>query len=143
MDQIIKTLAQNLGLPESSVRNGLGILLSFVKSQAKGTEVEKFLALLPGAAELPASPPPAAAGDPAGSLLGGLLSQAGAMLGTNLGGAAAALGALQQAGIPMDKAEPLARGFFEQANSVAGPDAVNAVLAQMPALQSLLGEKEN
>lgn len=143
MDQIIKTLAQNLGLPESSVRAGLGILLNFIKSQAKGTEVEKLLALLPGAAQLAASPPPAASGSAAGSLLGGLLSQAGAMLGTDLGGAAATLGALQQAGIPLDKAEPLARGFFEQANSVAGPDAVNAVLAQLPSLESLLGEKKN
>jgi hypothetical protein len=41
----------------------------------------------------------------------------------------------------MDKAAPLAAGFFEQAKSVAGPEAVDAVLSQLPDLSSFFGNK--
>jgi hypothetical protein len=41
----------------------------------------------------------------------------------------------------LDKAAPLASGFFEQAKAVAGPEAVDAVLSQLPALGSLFGNK--
>lgn len=142
MDQIIKTLSQNLGLPESAVRSGLGILLNFVKQQSAASGNAQFtalLGLLPGAAELMSSAP---AGDEAsGGALGGLLAKAGGLLGGNLGEAAAALGALQGAGVPVDKAGDLASGFFTEAKGVAGDDAVNAVLKNLPALASMFAGK--
>jgi hypothetical protein len=143
MEQIIKSLSQSLGLPESTVRAGVGILLNMIKqktSAAGNSQFGSMIGLLPGAAELMSSTP-ATAAEPAGGGLGGLLSAAGNLLGGNLGEAAQAVSALQGAGIPMDKAVPLASGFFEQAKSVAGPEAVDAVLAQLPALGSLLGNK--
>ncbi|MDD5199735.1 MAG: hypothetical protein PHC88_08015 [Terrimicrobiaceae bacterium] len=42
-------------------------------------------------------------------------------------------------GVPLDKAAPLAGDFFEQAKTVAGPDVVNSLVQQIPALKSLLG----
>jgi hypothetical protein len=140
MEQIIKTLSQNLNLPEPAVRAGIGVLLNLLKQKTHGTQFGALLALLPGASNMMAAPAPA--GD-AGGMLGGLLSKAGGLLGGNMGGAAEALGALQGAGIPMDKAAPFAAGFFEQAKTVASPEAVDAVLAQLPALASLLGNKQN
>lgn len=142
MDQIIKSLSQSLGLPEGAIRAGLGVLLNMVKQKTAASGNAQFgalIGLLPGASELMS----AASGAPAQSSggLGGLLSAAGNLLGGNLGDAAQAVSALQGAGIPLDKAAPLASGFFEQAKSVAGPEAVDAVLSQLPALGSLLGNK--
>jgi hypothetical protein len=141
MDQIIKTLSQNLGLPEPAVRAGVGILLNLIRQKAGGPQFDAFIGLLPGAAELMGSAQGAAAGGAGGGLLGDLLSKAGGLLGGNLGDAAAAVGALEGAGIPADKAGDLASGFFQQAKTVAGDDAVEAVLKNLPALASLLGGK--
>jgi hypothetical protein len=143
MDQIIKTLSQSLGLPEPAVRAGVGIILNFVKQKSAdsgGAQFNALLALLPGANELMTAAP--ATGDAAaGGSLGGLLAKAGGMLGGNIGDTAAALGALQGAGIPMDKAGGLASGFFDQAKTVAGDDAVNAVLKNLPAIASMFTGK--
>lgn len=140
MDQIIKTLSQNLGLPEAAVKAGVGVLLNLLKQKAGGTQFESLVALLPGAGALMSAPAPATESG-AGGLLGGLLSKAGGLLGGDLGGAAAALGALEGAGIPADKAGAFAGGFIEQAQKIAGPDAVNAVVSQIPALASFLGKQ--
>ena len=142
MDQIIKTLSQSLGLPEPAVRAGVGILLNFVKQKSAASDNAAFtamLGLLPGASELMSSAP--AEGAASGGGVGGLLAKAGSLLGGNLGDAAAALGALQGAGIPMDKAGELASGFFTEAKSVAGDDAVNAVLKNLPAIASMFTGK--
>ena len=138
---IIKTLSQSLGLPEPAVRAGVGIILNFVKQKSADSGNAQFtalLGLLPGASALMSSTP---AGDAGGGALGGLLAKAGGLLGGNLGDAAAALGALQGAGIPMDKAGELASGFFTEAKGVAGDDAVNAVLKNLPAIASMLAGK--
>ena len=141
MDQIIKSLSQSLGLPEPAVRAGVGILLNFVKQKSAASGNAAFtsmLGLLPGASELMSATP---AGGDAGGGVGGLLAKAGSLLGGNLGDAAAALGALQGAGIPMDKAGELASGFFTEAKGVAGDDAVNAVLKNLPAIASMFTGK--
>lgn len=145
MEQIIKSLSQSLGLPEPAVRAGVGILLNFVKQKSAASGNAQFtalLGLLPGASELMTSTPAAGSGDGSGGgALGGLLSAAGSLLGGSLGEAAQAASALQSAGIPLDKAAPLASGFFDQAKSVAGDDAVNAVLKNLPALASMFAGK--
>jgi len=145
MEQIIKSLSQSLSLPEPAVRAGVGILLNMVKQKCAASGNAQFtalLGLLPGASELMTSTPMAGgAASDGGGALGGLLSAAGNLLGGNLGQMAQAASALQGAGIPLDKAAPLATGFFDQAKSVAGDDAVNAVLKNLPALASMFGGK--
>jgi hypothetical protein len=139
MDEIIKSISAKLSLPEATVREGIGVMLNFVKQRVAGTEFEKFLAMVPGSEGLAAAAAPA--GSPgAEGILGGILGKAGGMFGGDFAAAAEAMGALQKAGIPMDKAIPLASEFFAQAKTIAGPDAVNAMLDQMPALKSLLGK---
>lgn len=137
MEEIIKNISLKLNLPESVVRQGVGIILSFVKQKAAGTQFERFIALLPGASGVLASAP-SSSGSAGGGLLGGILGKAGGLMGGNLGAAAEAMGALQRAGIPIDKAAPLASEFFNQAKAVAGPESVAALLEQIPALKSLL-----
>lgn len=136
MDQIIQSLSAKLNLPEAVVRSGLGILLNFIKQRASGTQFEHFVALLPGATGLMSS---STAGGSSGGLLGGLLQKAGGLLGGNLGDVTEALGAMQQAGVPLEKAGPLAGEFFEQAKQTVGPETVEGLLSQIPALKSLLG----
>ena len=136
MDQIVKSLAEKLNLPESVVRSGIGILLNFIKKEAAGSQFEKFIAFLPGADDLMATAP---AGGSSGGLLGGLLEKAGGLIGGNLGSATEAIGALQEAGIPLEKAAPLAGEFLEHAKQAASPDVVSELLEQIPALKSLLG----
>lgn len=129
MDEIIKALSQKLNLPEESIRSGIATILRFLKERAAGTEFEKFVSAIPGADNLAASAAAAPSGGASG-LLGGLLG--------NMGGLAEAAAALQKAGIPIDKAAPLASGFLDEARSVVGPEKVDALLAQVPALKALL-----
>jgi hypothetical protein len=143
MEQIIKALSQSLSLPEPVVRTGIGIVLNFVKQKSAdsgGAQFNALLGLLPGASELMTSAPSTDAAA-SGGALGGLLAKAGGMLGGNLGDTAAALGALQGAGIPLDKAGALTSGFFTEAKGVAGNDAVEAVLKNLPAIASMFGAK--
>ncbi len=137
MDEIIKNISLKLNLPESVVRQGVGIILNFVKQKAAGTQFEHFIALLPGASGVLANAPTSSS-SAGGGLLGGLLGK----MGGNLSAAAEAVGALQNAGIPIDKAAPLASEFFDQAKAVAGPESVAALLDQIPALKSLLSKTE-
>jgi len=144
MDQIIKSLSQSLNLPEPAVRAGVGILLNFVKQKCAASGNAQFtalLALLPGASDLMSSTPASGATGGGGGALGGLISAAGSLLGGGFGEAAQAASALEGAGIPLDKAAPLASGFFDQAKTVAGDDAVNAVLKNLPALASMFAGK--
>ena len=65
MEQIIKSLSQSLGLPETAVRAGVGILLNLVKQQSAASGNAQFaalLGLLPGASELMTSTPAAGSG---------------------------------------------------------------------------------
>ncbi len=138
MDEIIKAISQKINLPESVVRQGLGIVLNLVKQRSTGTQFEQLIKLIPGAGDVVAGGAPVESSE-AGGMLGGLLGKAGGLLGGDLGAAAEALGSLQKAGIPVDKAGPLAKEFFDQAGAIAGPETVNALLEQMPALKSLVG----
>ena len=70
------------------------------------------------------------------------MEKAGGMLGGNLGGVAGAVAALKKTGVPLDKAGPLAGEFLEQAKGVAGPELIDSLLEQVPALKSLLGESK-
>ena len=136
MEQIIQAISSKLNLPEPVVRAAVGIILNFLKEKSKGTEFEKFAALIPGTQGVMGAAP---AGADCGGLLGGLLEKAGGLFGGDLGGAAGAVAALEKAGVPLEKAGPLAGEFFEQAKTVAGPEAVDALLQQIPALKALLG----
>lgn len=139
MDQIIASLSQKLNLPESAIRAGLGVILRFIKEKAEGSQFETLIEQVPGAKALLAAEP--AEGGSGSGLFGGLLGAAGGLLGGQTGDAAKALGALQQAGIPLDKAAPLAEQFLEQAKGLVGPETVESLLNSVPALKALLGGK--
>jgi len=141
MEQIIKAISEKLNLPEGVVRSGAGILLNFIKQKAAGSQFEALLNFLPGASGLMASAVSPGASAGGGSLLGGILGKAGSLLGGQTGEAAAVVGALSEAGVSPDKAAPFASELFEQIKGVAGPDLVNDLVSNIPAIKSLLGDK--
>jgi hypothetical protein len=64
------------------------------------------------------------------------------LIGGHSAEAGKAISALEQAGVPADKALPFATGFFEKVKEIVGPDAINQLAANVPALQTFLaGEK--
>jgi UDP-N-acetyl-D-mannosaminuronic acid transferase (WecB/TagA/CpsF family) len=132
MNEFIAQLAEKLSLPESTVRSGVGVLLKLLREKTSGTEFAGFLARIPGGAELAGQVPEAAAA--ASSGLGGLLG----MLGGQAADLAKASAALQQAGVPADKILPLASGFFEKAQEVAGPEVMEELSRSFPILKTLL-----
>lgn len=141
MNQIITLLSQKLGLPEETVKSGLATILRLLKEKASGSDFEKLIDLIPGAADLLATTPAPAASDASG-LLGGILGAAGGLLGGQAGDAAKALSAFQAAGVPVDKIAPLARGFFEQLQTSGGGELTEKLMETIPALKAMLGGKQ-
>ncbi|HRJ71170.1 MAG TPA: hypothetical protein PLS03_03035 [Terrimicrobiaceae bacterium] len=131
MDQIISFISGKLGISESVARESVKVLLQFAQKQTAGTDLEKLIAQIPGAAELIAEPPSAgaaAAPNPLGGLLGGFLG----------GDAAKAISGLQAAGLDFTQVAPFLKAFVEKSREVAGPETVDEVLKKIPALQTFL-----
>jgi len=140
MNQIITLLSQKLGLPEETVKSGLATILRLLKEKTTGSDFEKLIALIPGAADLLASAPAPASSDASG-LLSGILGAAGGLLGGQAADAAKALSAFQAAGVPVDKIAPLARGFFDQIQASGGAELTDKLMESIPALKAMLGGK--
>jgi hypothetical protein len=132
MNDTIKLLSEKLALPESTIRNAIGVLLNLLREKTPAAEFEKFVSRVPGAAELVSQVPAAASGATGG--LGGLLG----MLGGQAADLARASAALQQAGVPTDKIMPLVTEFFAKAREAAGPEAIDDLSRSFPILKTLL-----
>ncbi|MFV0414910.1 MAG: hypothetical protein ACK5NG_00935 [Chthoniobacterales bacterium] len=139
MEAIIQAISQRMGLPEIAVRSGVGVILRFIKEKAEGSQFETLLKLLPGASGLMGEGA-SQSNEGGGGLMGSILGSAGSLLGGNLGDAAQALGALQKAGIPIDKAGEFAGEFMKQAEDATEGNAIHDILTQIPALKDILGK---
>jgi predicted lipid-binding transport protein (Tim44 family) len=165
METIISHLSERLGLPEATIRSGLGVLLRFLREKAEPGQFDAVVGMVPGMKELLAMEPvaaapvdasaaapesPAGGGGLLGSLLGGGLSGLGGLAGlSKLGGLGelgklvgsgdlgGVLSGLQNAGIPAQQAIPLARAFVEEVRKEAGPEGVEKLLSAVPALKAL------
>lgn len=135
MNDIIKSLAEQLALPVSTIEAATGVLLNLVREKVPAAEFEKFVTLIPGGAELIAQIPQSTIGAEGSS--GGLSGLLG-MLGGQAADLAKASAALQQAGVPVDKIMPLASGFFAKAREVAGPEVIEDLSRNFPILKTLL-----
>jgi Protein of unknown function VcgC/VcgE (DUF2780) len=134
MQEIIELVSAKLGVPESTARDGIKILLRFAQKQIPEADFQKLIARIPGAAELLTESLAAPAAAPASGLFGGL----GALLGGQAGAAAQALSELQAAGIEMAQIAPFMQFFVEKAREVAGPETVDMIFKEIPILQGFL-----
>lgn len=138
MKEIVANLAKQLGLPESTIESALAVIIRLLKEKAGAAEFEKLAALIPGIGQISESTP----GGTAGAGLPGMLGALGGLLGGQAADAAKAFASLQQAGVPVEKIPPLARGFFEQVRAAGGGEIASQIASAIPALKSVLGESE-
>jgi hypothetical protein len=135
MEQLIQSIATKLNLPESSVRSGVQVLLKFLSEKSHGTQLGEIISKIPGAQTLLNTPVEKAEGSP--GLLGGLFGTAGSFLGGQSGDIAKVAASLQQSGIDFSKAIPFVQTFIAEAKQRVGPEVVDQILAQIPALKNL------
>lgn len=135
MEEIIRSISQKLNIPETSVRSGLQVLLTFLKDKSKGTQLEPFLEKIPGAQALLNTKVETPEGN--SGFLGGILGSAGSMIGGQAGDIAKVTAGLQQSGIDLTKIAPFVETFVEQARETLGPDVMNQIFEQIPALKAL------
>jgi len=112
MNQIITLLSQRLGLPEETVKSGLATILRLLKEKVSGSDFEKLINLIPGAADLLAGAPA-----PASSARQRAPGRNSGCCGRNARRPGwpkppRRFSAFQTAGVPVDKIAPLARGFL-------------------------------
>jgi hypothetical protein len=137
VNQIIASISQKLGLPEPVVASGITVVLNFIKKEAKGTQYEQFISLIPGAPQQAAAPLPTGGG----GLFGGLLGAAGSLMGGQAGGIAQAVSGLQSAGIQPDQIAPFVQSFFHETKQATSPEHVESLLTHLPMLQDFLQGK--
>jgi hypothetical protein len=129
MDQIIKFVSERLSVSESVARDAIKVLLEFARKRAAGTHLEKLLMEIPGVRALLGDTPSSA---------GGGLSGLGSFVGGPVGDAAKAFFDLQSAGLSSAQIGPFVRTFLEKTREVVGPETVEEILKQIPALRSLV-----
>ena len=128
MQDLISRLARTAGLSEEVTAKAAAIVLDFLDRDAS-TVAGPFLDRFPGARDLIATRKPQAS-------RGGLLAGLGAMLGG--GGAIAAFNDLTALGLDLDQIRTLLSAIITEARATAGDEAVDAVLAEIPALRQIL-----
>ncbi|MFH1843345.1 MAG: DUF2780 domain-containing protein, partial [bacterium] len=115
MDSIQDFIAQaagNLGISVNSARSTTSGLLDLIKSQVADADGQEFIAKIPGAANLMAQAPQAAAASEGGSVLGGLMGKAGDLLGGNIGSKLGVMGLFKHSGLSGDQAGSFVSMFF-------------------------------
>src|SRR5262245_2955391 len=122
MEELIARIAGNVGIDESTARQAVGVILSFLYQEGDQAKVVALVEKIPGAeAFVQASDPDSAAS------LGGL----GGLMG---GGAMAVLGKLQALGLGMSEIQGVTKETVDFAREKAGADIVNDIVGSIPGL---------
>ncbi len=129
MDEIIKVVSQRLGVSESVAREAIKVLLEFARKRTAGTKLEKLLMEMPGVASLLGRTTSAEAGrsPEVGSLVAGSIADI-----------AKAFFDLRSVGLRSSQIRPFIQTFLEKAREIAGPETIEEILRQIPALKAFL-----
>ncbi len=125
MEEIIRAVAEKVGLDEETAQSVVGTLLSFVRDAADEEGANALLDQLPGAQELVDG----AGGESEGG--GGLMGMLGGMLGGSLGSAMSAFSQLQEKGLDMDQIGEAGKTLFGQLSEQLDSDLVRRVVANV------------
>lgn len=136
MDDIIKTLTEQLGIGAEQAQAGVGAILKVISEQASRADFQQLLNAVPGAAQWMGQATTTAA--EAG---GGLLGQAAQLIGgltgnTNLADAMAAFG---KSGIGPDMLPRFVPSVLQLLQAQAGADLIERLVAPIPFLREALG----
>lgn len=137
MQQIIAQLTAQLGLKKEQIEAGAGAILNLVKEKIPQAEFQQLLGKLPGANDwlAKAQALPATAQQTASGLLGQASNLLGSLTGNAQGGLAALLSQLEKAGFKADSAMQFVPALLNQIKAAVGPEQLNKLLAQVPALK--------
>ena len=133
MQEFIQAAASRLDISEESAKSATEKLLSFLKNQGEGDEIKQLIAKLPGAEELLNSSSPGSVSS-GGGMMGGLASS----LGNTLGGGGGALATLLGSGLDASQSVSFIKMLVDYAKQKVGPELVDQVAENVPALKSLL-----
>lgn len=138
MNNLIDELAQRFGVSPEQVQAGAGAVLQLLKQNGGKVDFQQLLGAVPGAAawmEKAKGMTPASGQEGGGGLLGHAAGLLGALGGQGAGGLSEALGQLGRAGFKPDAAAQFVPALLEQLKGSAGPDVVDKLLDQVPALK--------
>ncbi len=133
MQEFIQAAASRLGISEEKAKSATQKLLTFLKDQGEGDEAKELIAKLPGAEDLLSSSS-AGSGSNEGGMMGGLASS----LGSALGGGGGALATLIGSGLDASESVSFIKMLVDYAKQKVGPELVDRVAENIPALKSLL-----
>ena len=126
MEELIGRITGKTGLDESTARQAVRIILSFLYEEGDREKVVALAGKIPGAADY------IEGGDPdAAETLGGF----GGLMG---GGAMAILGKLQALGLGMGQIQAVTQETVSFARERAGDDIVDDVVASIPGLSQFV-----
>lgn len=128
MYDFLRTVAEQLGIPERTARDAVIELLTLLRSRSDRVEFGKLLTAVPGSAALLATQPNAP------SSVGNRLQRAASLLGTRATGPLDATGFARRAGLDTAQIGPfvaMVRGMLEQK---AGPELTASILGCVPEL---------
>lgn len=141
IEQLVKLVANKLGIADATAEQGVGVLLGLLKDQAAGQPALGELFSKVAGAEALADQFPAGGENPTpsgGGLLGGLMGAAAGALGGKAGDALSAFSAFQQTGLSVDQAKdmmPVVKDFMMEN---VGEDTVRELIGSVPALKGFL-----
>ena len=125
MEELVARITRATGLDDATARKAVGIILLYLKKEGPAEDVNRLLAVMPGADEVIKQ---AEGGQ--GSLLGNVMG---------MGGGVMALGGqLMGAGVPMSAMQPLGRELFAFGREKAGEDAIGAIVGSIPGISQFV-----
>jgi hypothetical protein len=126
MEELITRITNSVGIDETTARNAVGIILSFLYREGNREKVVALIEHIPGAEDLVNH------GDTDSSAtLGGLSGLMG-------GGAMAVLGELQGLGLGMGQIQGVTQETVNFARECASDEIVNDVVASIPGLEQFI-----
>ena len=139
MEDLIRNIAERVGLDEKTAQSVVGSLLSFVRDATDDEDGNALFDQLPGAKELVESQADGEGG-------GGLMGMLGGMLGGSLGSAMSVFSQLQDKGLDMSQISEAGQGLFEYFQENLDSDLVQRIVGQLadkiPGLENFLGSDD-
>jgi len=142
MDEILRQLAERLGIQTDQAAVGAGALLSLIREHASRLDFEQLLRAVPEASTWMGTAASAAqGGGPAAG--GGLLGEIGGLIGSLTGNAAGGMGgllsALAHSGLSPDKLGQFVPELLSLLQQRGGTDLLQRLVGAVPLLRDFLG----
>ena len=126
MEELIARITRNVGVDESTARNAVAVILSFLYQEGDREKVVALAERIPGAAEFIDT-----SDDDSAATLGGL----GGLMG---GGAMAVLGKLQGLGLGMGEIQGITQETVGFAREKGGRELTDDIVASIPGLSQFV-----